>query len=499
LHLASSKGDVTIVQFLLSIDVKSINCLDNDGSTPFYKAAQILSLDCMKALVSFGARTTCVDFKTISIMDKIILESGDGATQCLQYLLTNQNEEERSRDGVKLLHSAVKYGRVAVVKMLIQLGIDLNSTITNDSEKTPLMKAVKNKYFAITILLLKNHASVYLKDGHGKVAKDYTKDSQFLELLNEFDNTNYMLDEPTTNKVFVTFHKSSTVDNLTKPSPVDNLTKPKQNEQMQTELARKVMETEMEIKRYEENITIEKMKSDEFRNELYAIDQQRNEAATKKAPFKHNVEEFKRPKVMFKKIFKLGYFTQEEWAENFDALVERYDHLQRGYEKLLLVEAEKELEMEECIEVLQNASEMKSKHEAKVIEMQRELSEVKNEVEKILDEKNTLKSEIEQLKESITNEKSKFKSLIQQTNMIKGKLTKSLEMLQVKKRRKLEELQIYLEEEANLLKEIEICDLVLNEQQTMKNKLVNKIKLLKRKCGFKKSANLNAHENNNIK
>lgn len=66
--------------------------------------------------------------------------------------------------------------------------------------------------------------------------------------------------------MFVKFHKSS---------PVDKLTKPKQTEEMQTELARKVMEIEMEIKRYEENIKIEKMKSDEFRNEIYAIDQQR--------------------------------------------------------------------------------------------------------------------------------------------------------------------------------------------------------------------------------
>jgi len=489
LHIASSKGDVKIVQFLLSIDVKSINCLDNDGCTPFYKAAQILSLDCMEALVSSGARTTCIDFKKNSIMDKIILESGDGATQCLQYLLTNGNQEKISRDGVKLLHSAVKYGRVAVVKMLIQLGIDLNSTITDDSEKTALMKAVENKYFTITILLLKNHASVYLKDVNGKVARDYTKDSQFLELLNEFDNTNFMLDEPTTNKVFVRFHKSSSVDKLNKP---------KHTEEMQTELARKVMEIEIEIKHYEENIKIEKIRSDEMKNDLQAI-AKRNNASSKKASIKHNHEEFKRPKVMFKKIFKASYFTQEEWIEHFDALVERYDDLQRGYEKLLLVETEKELEIEECMEVLQNVREKKLSNEAKVIEMQRELSEVKNEVEKILDEKNTLKSEIEQLKESITNEKSKFKSLIQQANMIKGKLTKSLEMLKVKKRRKLEEIQVYLEEEANLLKEVEICDLVLNEQQTTKNKLVNKIKLFKRKCGLKKSANHNAHEKNNIK
>jgi len=488
LHIASSKGDVKIVQFLLSIDVKSINCLDNDGCTPFYKAAQILSLDCMEALVSSGARTTCIDFKKNSIMDKIILESGDGATQCLQYLLTNGNQEKISRDGVKLLHSAVKYGRVAVVKMLIQLGIDLNSIITDDSEKTALMKAVENKYFTITILLLKNHASVYLKDVNGKVARDYTKDSQFLELLNEFDNTNFMLDEPTTNKVFVRFHKSSSVDKLNKP---------KHTEEMQTELARKVMEIEIEIKHYEENIKIEKIRSDEMKNDLQAI-AKRNNASSKKASIKHNHEEFKRPKVMFKKIFKASYFTQEEWIEHFDALVERYDDLQRGYEKLLLVETEKELEIEECMEVLQNVREKKLSNEAKVIEMQRELSEVKNEVEKILDEKNTLKSEIEQLKESITNEKSKFKSLIQQANMIKGKLTKSLEMLKVKKRRKLEEIQVYLEEEANLLKEVEICDLVLNEQQTTKNKLVNKIKLFKRKCGLKKSANHNAHEKNNI-
>jgi len=488
LHIASSKGDVKIVQFLLSIDVKSINCLDNDGCTPFYKAAQILSLDCMEALVSSGARTTCIDFKKNSIMDKIILESGDGATQCLQYLLTNGNQEKISRDGVKLLHSAVKYGRVAVVKMLIQLGIDLNSTITDDSEKTALMKAVENKYFTITILLLKNHASVYLKDVNGKVARDYTKDSQFLELLNEFDNTNFMLDEPTTNKVFVRFHKSSSVDKLNKP---------KHTEEMQTELARKVMEIEIEIKHYEENIKIEKIRSDEMKNDLQAI-AKRNNASSKKASIKHNHEEFKRPKVMFKKIFKASYFTQEEWIEHFDALVERYDDLQRGYEKLLLVETEKELEIEECMEVLQNVREKKLSNEAKVIEMQRELSEVKNEVEKILDEKNILKSEIEQLKESITNEKSKFKSLIQQANMIKGKLTKSLEMLKVKKRRKLEEIQVYLEEEANLLKEVEICDLVLNEQQTTKNKLVNKIKLFKRKCGLKKSANHNAHEKNNI-
>lgn len=195
---------------------------------------------------------------------------------------------------------------------------------------------------------------------------------------------------------------------------------------------------------------------------------------------KLNFEEFRRPKVMFKKIFKAGYYTQEEWVEHFDMLVERYDQLQRGYEKLLLAETEKELEIEECIEILQNARQ-KKKNEINLIEMQRELEEVKNEIEKTLDEKKNLKSEIEELKITITKEKSNFKNLIQTSNMIKGKLTKTLEMIKTKKRRKMEELQVYIDEEEEVVNEIEKCNQMLNGQHQMKTKLVNKIKFFKKK------------------
>jgi len=172
------------------------------------------------------------------------------------------------------------------------------------------MKSVENRYFTIAQLLLKNNANVYLKDDNGKGVKDYAKKNQrFYKLIEEYDNTHYELNEPTTNQVFVKFHKFGTVDNRTKQTQ-----QPRSESlsgDVRADLMLKIAEIESEIKLQQENIKTEQNKSDELSIELNEIETQRY---------------------------------------NFlDALVERYDHLQLMYEKLLLVETEKELEIEECI------------------------------------------------------------------------------------------------------------------------------------------------------
>jgi len=118
--------------------------------------------------------------------------------------------------------------------------------------------------------------------------------------------------------------------------------------------------------------------------------------------------------------------------------------------------------------------------------MQRELEQVKTEIDKISEEKNILKSKIEELKILIPQEKSKFKNLIQKANIVKSKLMNTLEMLKVRERGKMEELQVYIEDEDMIVKDIEECVQGLNKQKNTKIKLVNKMKYLKRKCGEQK-------------
>ena len=189
-----------------------------------------------------------------------------------------------------------------------------------------------------------------------------------------------------------------------------------------------------------------------------------------------------------KKLFKSGYTTKEEWVKNFDMLVDKYDELQRAFDKLLLVESDKELEIEENLAILKEARTKELVESEKVRKARRELQIIQQEIDQIKEEKNQLNGKIREMELLIPQEKKRFKEIIEQVNKEKNVLLRFAEKLKLQKNKKLEELDQYVENEKLILQEIGECDIVLQDQAKVKMKIVNKIKSLKIKCGLLETA-----------
>ena len=189
-----------------------------------------------------------------------------------------------------------------------------------------------------------------------------------------------------------------------------------------------------------------------------------------------------------KKLFKSGYTTKEEWVKNFDMLVDKYDELQRAFDKLLLVESDKELEIEENLAILKEARTKELVESEKVRKARRQLQIIQQEIDQIKEEKNQLNGKIREMELLIPKEKKRFKEIIEQVNKEKNVLLRFAEKLKLQKNKKLEELDQYVENEKLILQEIGECDIVLQDQAKVKMKIVNKIKSLKIKCGLLETA-----------
>ena len=189
-----------------------------------------------------------------------------------------------------------------------------------------------------------------------------------------------------------------------------------------------------------------------------------------------------------KKLFKSGYTTKEEWVKNFDMLVDKYDELQRAFDKLLLVESDKELEIEENLAILKEARTKELVESEKVRKARRQLQIIQQEIDQIKEEKNQLNGKNREMELLIPKEKKRFKEIIEQVNKEKNVLLRFAEKLKLQKNKKLEELDQYVENEKLILQEIGECDIVLQDQAKVKMKIVNKIKSLKIKCGLLETA-----------
>ena len=195
-----------------------------------------------------------------------------------------------------------------------------------------------------------------------------------------------------------------------------------------------------------------------------------------------------RPKVLMKKLLKSGYTTKDEWVKNFDMLVDKYDELQRAFDKLLLVESDKELEIEENLAILKETRTKESIESEKVGKTWEELKIIQQEIDQIKEEKDQINEKIRGMELLIPKEKKRFQEIIQEVDKEKNVLLRFAEKLKQQKNNKLEELNQYVEKEKLIFRKIDLCDILLQDQAKIKMKIVNKIKSLKTKCSFLETA-----------
>lgn len=144
------KNRFDLVQHLVCEEYADVNG-NYKGSSPLHKAAFYGNSEICKFLIDEGADVDMIPYRTSA------------------------------------LYIAVSRGEYNTVNLLIEEGADVNLATNWPSKKTPLIRAVENGDFDTIKLLLEASADVEAKDGDGKTAFDYAKESKSItDLLNRY-------------------------------------------------------------------------------------------------------------------------------------------------------------------------------------------------------------------------------------------------------------------------------------------------------------------------
>lgn len=147
LHLAARYGDLDTVKYLIKkgADVDAINGI---GETPVHTAAAWANLPVLKYLVeetkaNLNAKTIRGDSPAHNAICTVPTFRGLLKLNVIKYLINDRHVDINTQGfmGNSLLHTAVYYGRLDIVKYLVEKGANINAV--NDDGDTPLDTATK--------------------------------------------------------------------------------------------------------------------------------------------------------------------------------------------------------------------------------------------------------------------------------------------------------------------------------------------------------------------
>ncbi|WP_200763379.1 ankyrin repeat domain-containing protein [Nitrosophilus alvini] len=151
---------------------------ENDTKGIAEKLSEIEDINTLKNSENFSLLRYAVnrnaDIKTV----EILIEAG-------------ANIYEIDEEGVGILDDSIKKGRLDIVKLLVQKGIDPNTT-KRKSGFTPLMAAVSYGCEDIVEYLLEYGVDKNIKDSFNKTAFDYariTGNKKTLKMLEEYEKS----------------------------------------------------------------------------------------------------------------------------------------------------------------------------------------------------------------------------------------------------------------------------------------------------------------------
>ncbi|KAG8334734.1 hypothetical protein J6590_083760 [Homalodisca vitripennis] len=171
------------------------NVKDWSGATPLHFAVQDKNADLVKSLLDGGADMEIIDLRNKTPLNLALLSRFKGGVcsfldKRLEILKYNKNYDPlhyafmmrnirvfrtlsrwedlnvKDEHGYTLLHCAVFFKNIYLIKTLVQKGVNLNATDKNG--QTPLHLGVRMKFIAGVDLLLKIGADVNVKDKRGR-------------------------------------------------------------------------------------------------------------------------------------------------------------------------------------------------------------------------------------------------------------------------------------------------------------------------------------------
>ena len=183
-----------------------------------------------------------------------------------------------------------------------------------------------------------------------------------------------------------------------------------------------------------------------------------------------------------KPISKKCQKSRKEWIVSYNNLVDKYDEIQRAYEKCLMVETEKGLELEEGVELLKFQQDYLVEHEKERNIKADDFKVARKNREDFIVQKESLQHKNNALNELVKNDKIKFKGIIRNNNARKVQFGHEVERLRNQFRSKGEKITILKQEEIKLTELIHKQKLELDEKENARQILLDKISKINSRC-----------------
>ncbi|XP_075713246.1 cortactin-binding protein 2 isoform X2 [Rhinoderma darwinii] len=177
LHQAAAQGNVTLLSMLLNEEGMDINNFSKDGHTALYSAAANGHTDCVKLLLTSGAR---VDATVSNGFTALCTAAAQGHSKCALELLAYNADINYVGGGQAPLYLACKNGNCETAKLLLDSGA--NHNITSNTGWTPIHAAADSGNIDCLKLLM-----YYRGRSHCDSHKEF--DARLYDLNNK-DNSN---------------------------------------------------------------------------------------------------------------------------------------------------------------------------------------------------------------------------------------------------------------------------------------------------------------------
>ncbi|UYV70657.1 hypothetical protein LAZ67_8000182 [Cordylochernes scorpioides] len=158
-----------------------VNCVDNYGKTPAHLASQNGHLDSIKILYKYGAKTSYMDSRGLTVLCHAIFHNH---IDIVKFILTQEPHVDciEGMYGFNSLHTASEKGFLEIVNYLIHKNTNVNAK--NDKKWTALHAASINGHLKIVEVLILNGANVNAKWASGATPLHLATENGNLEIIN---------------------------------------------------------------------------------------------------------------------------------------------------------------------------------------------------------------------------------------------------------------------------------------------------------------------------
>lgn len=162
LHLASAQAHAHVLRYLLTLDefAGAIEDMNDSGKSAIFMAIRHGSLECLKILITAGARVDSTDIENWTALHEAV-KAGDDRVDILQYLIEECEIDINAvdDDGWTALHVAARFSSEKAVDILVKAGCDIDAK-TEDNETAVLLASAQATSAEVLRKLLQNGADL---------------------------------------------------------------------------------------------------------------------------------------------------------------------------------------------------------------------------------------------------------------------------------------------------------------------------------------------------